>query len=284
MSVQSGTGNVMNINKNLKLTEIIENRIENRTENFNPLKFPEMPNGAYIHRIELEDRMDKQFRLPTSSTVLSAYNGVGGVGKTYLAILAINSDTAEINFSERRYWFSNSDSKYLLIQQFITFSKQLTNFNKNDSIEVSIQKVINFLEEGSQFLIVFDNVSSLNDITEYLPLKGGHILITTRENYWKNSINVNLLTFKEAITFIEKLLLNNSNYNKPEDIENIKLLAFEMGLLPLAIKQACISIKNKGISILEFLEFNNQTLTMISRRNLEFFYRDIRADEIKKLV
>ncbi|MGE5343300.1 MAG: tetratricopeptide repeat protein [Candidatus Omnitrophota bacterium] len=173
---------------------------------------------------------------PTAIGHTAAFQGIGGLGKTQLAV-------------EYAYRFRDAYPKGIIWinadqdidAQLIQIAKQanwISSESKHaDILEVSKRR----LKHGSDCLIIFDNVEKYQDIEAYLPHVNAipHLLITSRSpQKGFTPIDINLLD--EALSL--ELLLKESGRNiddlQESEKESAREIAISLGGLPLAIEIA----------------------------------------------
>jgi len=190
----------------------------------------------------LHDRL-----ITTKSTTLTqpqAINGLGGIGKTQIAI--------EYAYAYREkyhavLWVSAASSD-LLTLDYVEIAKEL-HLPQQDEQDQSlvIEAVKKWLATHEHWLLILDNADDMKNVNRFLPVQHtGHILLTTRaQSTGKMAQGIDVETMdKDEATL---LLLRCSKVLQPEeplaqatdkqrkDAEN---LVQELGSLPLALDQA----------------------------------------------
>lgn|GEM_PF-1826075 len=176
--------------------------------------------------------------------------GLGGIGKTQLALQYVHKN--ENSYTLCGWFFAeNTDHLY---QNYIEFAKFLGYKDEQPNITKVISYVKNWLENNPGWLLVYDNVSNYEKISPFLPKKGGHIIITTRQQQWPDKFKilpVTVMTEQEAFDLMS--VLTKKDIKKKEVLEAKKLLK-AIGYLPLAIAQAGTYIYQNKIKISEYLD------------------------------
>ena len=206
-------------------------------------------NLGFTGRNEILSALRDKLASGRPAALTQAISGLGGVGKTSLAI----EYAYQYAYEYRYIWWVPSEEKPVLESSLVALAETL------DLVEIkgildqrkTIEKLRRWLETHDRWLLIFDNVEEPSDIISYLPrTKTGHVLITSRYAEWgrvADSTKVPVFTRDEATLFI--LDITDSN-----DDTAAARLAEALGELPLAVEQAAFFIKVNGISIDEYLD------------------------------
>jgi hypothetical protein len=164
------------------------------------------------------------------TAVVRALHGMGGVGKSQLAIEYAHrfADSYDV------LWWVNSEEGRLIGDQFAALGAALGCVDADARIEVVRSAVQAELHRRGRWLLVFDNADSPADVTSWLPGGSGHVLITSRERGWTEiatPIEINVLTRDESVAMLQGRLAGLASGDASR-------LADELGDLPLAIAQA----------------------------------------------
>ncbi|MBS4170160.1 tetratricopeptide repeat protein [Neochlamydia sp. AcF95] len=181
--------------------------------------------------------------------VLAAQVGLGGVGKTQLALQYAYRTAPQYNF----IWWLNAASEAALLQSYSNLAEKLHIFlTKEEEKEdkALVKKVHRYLKGNPGWLLIFDDAENASTLNSWLPESGGHLLITSRKPNWPNAHVFTLGVFKreESIELILKIT------HLEDQKEEAGKLADLLQNLPLAISQAAFYIKETHISIKEYRE------------------------------
>lgn len=199
---------------------------------------------------DLHEKLDPNKKLETTNALaISACAGLGGIGKTQLALQYIHHTKHSYTL---KAWFpaEEIDSLY---RYYIEFAKTLGYIGEKPDKEHVIAYIKKWLNEHPGWLLVYDNVNNYSEIKTFLPDKGGHVILTTRQRYWPPNfkiVPIDVMTEKESIKTIKSFLQKNIQKEKSEAKELVKIL----GYLPLALAQAGAYMRQNQLSITEYLK------------------------------
>lgn len=234
---------------------IVKPNIILTTENFSDILFnrrhnlPFIRNSFFSSREDIAESIHFNFETYEDRQIIQILSGIGGVGKTQIAIEYAYSF---LDFYQLIWWIK-SETKQGIIDSFMDLGR---NFGISDSYlnldeEEKIAIIIEKLNCVKKYLLIFDNANNYNEIEKFIPKTNkGSILITSRDNNWKvigNVISVDVFTSQEAIEFLKKRTLI-------DDLSGAEILSKKLGFLPLAMEQAAAYITNNSLSFLGYLE------------------------------
>ena len=183
-----------------------------------------------------------------------AIHGMGGVGKTQLAIEYVHRNDAKY---DSIFWISAADQAALLSR----FQEIACTTGCIDSIDVNLKlgglakEVLLWFRKHEGWLLVMDNMDEIDIAIDYLPeiKKGGHTLITTRNpQYWTipaEGLQIPVFSEEAAID----LLLFRTDANDSSNRSHAAEIVRELGCLALAIEQAAAFIRSSVDRIDQFI-------------------------------
>jgi len=218
-----------------KLLPLIWNIPHNRNPNFT---------GREEHLARLKDALNSG----QPAALTQAIHGLGGVGKTQLALEYAYRNTAEYDI----IWWIRSEETTTLASDYAALASELKLPKKDEADQNAVNAAVKrWLETHPAWLLVFDNVQKPEDIRTYLPHgSAGHILITSRNPIWRGTatpLDVHVLKRSESIDF----LLKRTGYT---DRASAAALAEALGDLPLALEQAGAYMESKGRSLSDYMD------------------------------
>jgi len=199
-------------------------------------------NAAFTGRnqelMELREHLGAPAALPV------ALYGIGGVGKTQLAIEYAHRFGENYNIA----WWVAAERVDLITAQFAALAVSAEWVESDSEAPFAAQVALRQLRGQSKWLLVFDNAEDPAELHKWLP-SGGHILITSRSNTWDElGVPVEVKVFDRAES-VE--LLRRRDFSLADD--EADQLSETLGDLPLAIAQAAGTLAETGMTVTEYL-------------------------------
>jgi hypothetical protein len=194
-------------------------------------------NMHFIGRTELLVQMATHLGQNTfMPLVLTACHGLGGVGKTQLALEYVWQHYSNY---QGVCWF-RADSLDTLLQEYIRLGEELRIIKDRQCPPEEQARVVKHALENQyhSWLLVYDNVPRYEDIARWLPTRGGALLFTSRHTRWPDTaltLTIDVFTWADARAYVEAL-----TGSKCDDMRDT--LIETLGRLPLALAQACAYI------------------------------------------
>ena len=217
-------------------------------------------NRNFTGREDLLDRLHAGIATQVTAVVPHALHGLGGVGKTQVAIEYAYRFRGEYDL----VWWIPADQPVLLRSSVAALAPHLgLPAATAIGIEDCAAAVIDALEHGQPFgrwLLIFDNADRPEDLQPLLPEGTGHILITSRNHRWQNVVDtvaVDVFTRAESVEFLKKRLARRIG-----DADAGRL-AEELGDLPLALEQAGALQAETGMAVSEYLRRLREQTTLL---------------------
>ncbi|WP_260610303.1 FxSxx-COOH system tetratricopeptide repeat protein, partial [Streptomyces sp. WAC06614] len=213
---------------------------------------PKNPN--FTGRESLLAAVESQLRSDETAAVLPhALHGMGGVGKSQLAIEYIYRHSHEYNV----IWWIPAERESLILGALVDLARAL-NLEVGPQANTAVPAVREALRTGrphENWLLVFDNAEDIETVRGYFPTGGpGKIIVTSRNRDWERvaaPLTVNVFEREESIALLQRRARDLS-------YEDADRLAEALGDLPLAIEQGGAWHAATGMPVSEYLNLLDQ--------------------------
>ena len=167
-------------------------------------KVPFEENLNFTGRKELLKDLKDNLNKGETTAVTQAIHGLGGIGKTQLAVKYTYENQKEYEV----IWWLHSEEESSLATDYgrLALTLKLTT---SEDIREQIQAAEKWLNNNNdKWLLVFDNAKDPETIHNYVPTRHrGHIIITSRYHNWSTTakeLEVKVWSEEEAIRYLEK--------------------------------------------------------------------------------
>ncbi len=211
-------------------------------------------NATFTGRTEVLERLRNALvgssqAVVTQVHVPQALYGLGGVGKTQLAIEYAHRYMTDYDV----VWWISAEQTELLNGAMAELAERL-GIRVGDNVAEAAQAAKDALRRGdpyARWLLIFDNADSPQDLEAFLPGgPSGHVLITSRNQTWSQlatPLEIDVFTRWESLDHLRRRVLGLSE-------DEADLVAAALGDLPLAIEQAGAWLQETGMNVAEYLE------------------------------
>jgi DNA-binding SARP family transcriptional activator len=201
-------------------------------------------NPYFAGRDDVIERLRLRLRSGEQNMVVQALFGMGGVGKTQIAIEYAHRHVQEYSI----VWWIDAELPVLIAEQMTALAARLGLATAGPTSHV-IDDVLAHLAARSDWLLIFDNARRSTDIANYLPGGAGHVVVTSRHPGWGGlggRLPVDVMPRPETIQ-----LLTSRIPGLEADV--LDALAEELGDLPLAAAQAAAYLEQTDLPPGEYL-------------------------------
>jgi tetratricopeptide (TPR) repeat protein len=198
-----------------------------------------------LHRLDASLIQNKPTAV-TQTIGRAAVQGLGGIGKTSLAI--------EYAYRFRDLyagvWWCRADTRERLLTNLADLAISLGSARADEGgVEKAAKAALRRLaEQRATWLLVYDNVSSPEEIADLLPSAGARLIITSRFSDfspWAEEITLGVLPLEEAVALLQ-------NRADRKDAAGAKTLAESLGCLPLALDHAAAYCKRTQVRFADY--------------------------------
>lgn len=185
-----------------------------------------------------------------------AIHGIGGVGKTQLALQYANTS---LEVYDLIAWVP-AESQIKLVQALSAFAKKLSLVEEQDQMENSqvVQRLKDWLNtSGKDFLLIFDNVDDAEILEQIWPASShASVIITTRSpsvasRRSNKTLRLECFPLESAAEVI--YTLSGKRPSQDDDVAAAVELCGLLGGLPLAMEQVAAFIRDRESLFSEFL-------------------------------
>ena len=217
---------------------------------------PRPPTAVFVGRESAMARLQAALSGQGSAVVTQAVHGLGGVGKSELALQFAHHHRHQYQVT----WWVTADSAARAEVGLAALAGRLCpDFASTATTAEAAGWAVTWLQVHAGWLLVLDNVTDPADIRSLLgQLHGGHILLTTRRDIgWHKAaapVRLDVLDPGPAVDLITDV----TGQASPADRKTAAEIASELGFLPLALDQATAYIAHMRITLDRYMALLRQ--------------------------
>src|SRR4051812_8700572 len=214
-------------------------------------------NPRFTGRDGMLTELRRRLRADEATLVVQALYGLGGVGKTQLALEYAHRFAADYDLVGG----VDAEQPVLIPNQLAGLAARL-DVPTGPTVADTVERLLAELRGRAGWLLVFDNAERPADVADYRPDGAGHVLITSRSPGWGalgGRLEVDVLTRAETVTLLRARIPALSE-------ELADKLAAELGDLPLAAAQAAGYLEQTDLPPVDYLRrFRDHRATLLAR-------------------
>jgi hypothetical protein len=214
-------------------------------------------NPRFTGRDRMLTELRRRLGAGEATLVVQALYGLGGVGKTQLAIEYTHRFAADYDL----VWWIDAEQPLLIPNQLTGLAARL-DLPAGPTVTDTVERLLAELRSRDRWLLVFDNAERPGDIADYRPGGTGHVLITSRSPGWGalgGRLEVDVLARAETVTLLRARI-------PALDEELAGQLAAELGDLPLAAAQAAGYLEQTDLPPGDYLRrFRERRANLLAR-------------------
>ncbi|MFJ6899899.1 tetratricopeptide repeat protein [Streptomyces hokutonensis] len=203
---------------------------------------PELPSPIFVGRAEVMAELERALSAE-SQTITQTVHGLGGVGKTTLALHYAHDHAG----AYRLVWWIRSDTPELIEAGFAALTVRLRGEESSGlTTTQAAEWAVGWLQTHPGWLLVFDNAEKPGDVhawTGQLRASGRHLITSRYKRGWVcDPISLPVLDQEASLALLSGIVGNGEEHEA-------RALADELGHLPLALEQAGAFIAQREVSI-----------------------------------
>lgn len=206
---------------------------------------PVPPNPYFTGRQLLLAEMHARLSQPEAPSRRLALTGLGGVGKSQLAVEYAHRYAADYDV----VWWVPAEQPPAIPGRLAEMARRLE-LPELTNEEDQLRLVWEELGRRERWLLIYDNATTPRDLVPYRPPAGdGHMIVTSRNPAWAaiaTPLQVHVLPRYEAVAFLRA----RTGHDDPAGGQ----LAAALGDLPLALEQAAAYVEQTRTSLHDYLE------------------------------
>ncbi|BCB87975.1 FxSxx-COOH system tetratricopeptide repeat protein [Phytohabitans suffuscus] len=218
-------------------------------------------NSAFTGRALVLEGLRNRLAASVTVVVPQALYGLGGVGKTQVALEYAHRFAADYDI----VWWISAEEAGVARAALAELATRM-GLPEVENVSERVELVLDALRRGEptrRWLLIYDNADEPEAIQPYLPQGTGHVLLTSRNAAWSrqaSAVEVGAFSRAESVALLRRRVDNLSE-------DDAYLLADRLGDLPLAIEQAGAWLATTAMPVDRYLELLDTRLPQVLAEN-----------------
>jgi len=223
-------------------------------------------NPSFTGREEQLARIRRALAGEGGRAAVQALHGMGGVGKTQLAIEYAHRHSGDYDVT----WWLDSENTTLMTQQYADLAAELGAAQKGLPQDAMRRALLSDLHRRPRWLLIFDNAEDPAFLRDWLPSGPGHVIITSRSQNWAElaaPVLVDVLPRRESVDLLRARVPGIMT-------AEADALAGALGDLPLALAQAAAYLAETRIPATGYTQLLKDRAATLLSKGKPLTYRD----------